>query len=596
MQDIEHYNPTFTYRPGALQKVPDALSRMPGLREEGKPADTERFHSIRDLLAASAEEGAEPEIVPEDTPDLDPQHSSTRRGHNVKYYSKLRKYLKALDIVNDADEVVKQISSNYELRDGVLYHSELGTSVVIMLEDLKSIIEAVHKDLGHYGKRTTLEGVRQRYVVGSDLWEEGGKVLDSCIPCQLYKRPAKTADNATIHPYGAKDPFQLWEIDFVGKLVKTMAGNRYIITAIDYATSTAIAWALEERSADIAIELLKDIIWTYGKPAEIITDNGEEFRSKEFQAVLKRYGIQYNRTSPGHPQTNGKVERLNHELMQRLQRISAEDGHKRENWDDYLRQAVFAFHAHVNRRTGQSPFFLQYGVEPTLPSTTSDVNAPITHIELEEAAQHRREHVQNLSRFRTEAAEKYLASLERLVQSRDDSADLHDPILLGDLVMRSPINRKSKLHPRWDGPFVVLDSTDKDVYQLGTANGYILENLVNVDRLRKLSESERRSYIGDFWDASSRLQARDQRAKAQGQLHELDVKLREATIANLEAQRRGEHALLDQIAEISSQRRQLERELQSDSAPSTTPNVPAPAESTKRSQRPRRPPSRFREA
>ena len=234
--------------------------RPPGLREEGKLADTERFHAIRDLLAASAEEGAEPEIVPEDTPDLDPQHSSTRREHNVKYYSKLRKYLKALDIVNDADEVVKQISFNYELRDGVLYHSELGTSVVIMLEDLKSIIEAVHKDLGHYGKRTTLEGVRQRYVVGSDLWEEGGKVLNSCIPCQLYKRPAKTADNATIHPYGAKDPFQLWEIDFVGKLIKIMAGNRYIITAIDYATSTAIAWALEERSADIAIELLKDII------------------------------------------------------------------------------------------------------------------------------------------------------------------------------------------------------------------------------------------------------------------------------------------------------------------------------------------------
>jgi len=162
--------------------------------------------------------------------------------------------------------------------------------------------------------------------------------------------------------------------------------------------------------------------------------------------------------------------------------------------------------------------------------------------------------------------------------------------------MRSPINRKTKLHPRWDGPFVVLDSTDKDVYQLGTANGYILENLVNVDRLRKLNESERRSYIGDFWDASSRLQAQDQRARAQGQLHELDVKLRKATIANLEAQCRGERAPLDQIAEISSQRRQLERELHSDSTPSATPNAHVPAESTKRSQRPRRPPFRFREA
>ena len=377
--------------------------------------------------------------------------------------------------------------------------------------------------------------------------------------------------------------------------MKTYAGNRYVITAIDYATSIAIAWALEKRSAAVAVELLEDIVWTYGKPVEILSDNGEEFRSEEFQAVLKRYGIQHNRTSPAHPQMNGKVERFNHELVQRLQRISAEERHDKRRWDEYLRQAVFAFHAHVNRRTGQTPFFLQYGVEPVLPST-SVVNTPITLVELAEATQHRREHVQDLSKYRTEAAERYLAALERLAKSRDDSAYLQSPILAGDLVMRTPLNRKSKLHPRWDGPFVVLDSSDKDVYQLGTANGHILENLVNVSRLRKLDEPERRNYIGEFWDASSRLKVRDQRAKDQKQLHDLDVRLKEAMIANLEAQRRGEPAPLTQIADISSQRRQLERQLESERPPIAAPSAPPADESTGRPQRPRRPPFRFREA
>ena len=36
-------------------------------------------------------------------------------------------------------------------------------------------------------------------------------------------------------------------------------------------------------------------------------------------------------------------------------------------------------------------------------------------------------------------------------------------ILAGDLVIRAPLNRKSKLHPRWEGLFVVLDSTDKGI-------------------------------------------------------------------------------------------------------------------------------------
>ena len=511
MQDIEHYNPVFTYRRGLLQKVPDALSRMPGLREEGDPADTERFYSIQDLLATD-EDDSENEI-------------QVHRFRKAAFYNTLHRYLKA--VANDSNDSndeefkeVKEESPRYELRDGILYNSELNTPVIITLEDLKNTIEAVHKDLGHYGKRTTLDAVKERYEVALDLWKEGRKVLDSCIPCQLYQRVPDPTATTTIHPYGTKNAFELWEIDFVGALLKTNGGNRYIITAIDYATSCAIAKALKERSAAAAIEILEDIIWTYGKPVEIITDNGEEFRSKEFQAFLKRYGIHHNRTSPGHPQTNGKVERLNHELVQRIQRISAEKGNDRRDWDLYLRQALFAFHAHKNQRLGSTPFYLQFGVEPVLPSTAV-ANNPVTHVELAEAAEYRRGHVQDLSKHRTDAAKKYHAALEQLAKSRDDDLYSASPILNGDLVMRTPLNRKSKLHPRWDGPFVVLDSTDKDVYQLATANGHILPNLVNVKRLRKLNADERKQYTGDFWDASDRLKLHDQRARDQNEAHEL---------------------------------------------------------------------------
>jgi len=270
MQDIEHYNPVFTYRRGLLQKVPDALSCMPGLREEGDPADTERFYSIQDFLAADEARSTD-EI-------------QVRRIRKAFYYNTLRKYLKAISLAN-SDEELKEESSGYELRDGILYNLELNTPVITTLEDLKATIEAVHKDLGHYGKATTLDAVKTRYEVASDLWEEGRKVLNSCIPCQLYERVLPPT--APIHPYGAKKAFELWEIDFVGSLLKTNDGNRYIITAIDYATSRAIARALKQRSAAAAIQILEEIIWTYGKPAEIITDNGEEFRSKEFQAFIR---------------------------------------------------------------------------------------------------------------------------------------------------------------------------------------------------------------------------------------------------------------------------------------------------------------------
>ena len=251
----------------------------------------------RTLLVAAEDEDSE------HAPDLEDQ-VPVRRPRKVEYYNLMRKYLKASNVVDGVDDDLKQDSANYELRDGILYNLKLNTPVQLTLEDLM----AVHKDLGHYGKRTTVESVRVRYDVGSDVWEDGGKALDSCIPCQLYKRPLKAESSATIHPYGVKDAFQLWEIDFVGLLVNTYAGNRYIITDIDQATSTAITWALEKCPAAVAVELLEDIVWTYGKLIEILSDNGEEFsdngeefRSEEFQAVLKSYGIQHNHTSPAHP-------------------------------------------------------------------------------------------------------------------------------------------------------------------------------------------------------------------------------------------------------------------------------------------------------
>src|SRR5437764_8894487 len=152
--------------------------------------------------------------------------------------------------------------------------------------------------------------------------------------------------------------------------METEQGNKYHLTAIDFATSKAYTRAHPLRSGAAAGDLIRHIIYDCGKPSTILSDNGEEFRGSEFESFLAKYKIQHNRTSPGHPQTNGKVERLNHELVQRLQRISAEKGNRREDWDFDLRQALFAFHAHTNKRLGATPFFLQFGTEPVLPSTS----------------------------------------------------------------------------------------------------------------------------------------------------------------------------------------------------------------------------------
>lgn len=143
--------------------------------------------------------------------------------------------------------------------------------------------------------------------------------------------------------------------------------------------------------------------------------------------------------------------------------------------------------------------------------------------------------------------------------------------------MRKPIKKGKKLDPKWDGPFVVVGLTDKDAYQLAGPNGYVLENLVNGQRLRKLNLDEIDEYKGQFWNASQRLKKRDQDAKDKREQRDLDRKIKEATMEVLDAQRKGQPASLQKHHELSQERRRLQemQAQQNPLAPASTSTKPA---------------------
>jgi transposase InsO family protein len=98
----------------------------------------------------------------------------------------------------------------------------------------------------------------------------------------------------------------------VGKLHKSWPGGHvYMLVAVDKFTKWVEAALVTTQDSTTVINFTKSIIFRFGVPHCIITDNGTNFTSKEFKNYCESMGIKLKFASFTHPKTNGKVEKAN---------------------------------------------------------------------------------------------------------------------------------------------------------------------------------------------------------------------------------------------------------------------------------------------
>ena len=71
------------------------------------------------------------------------------------------------------------------------------------------------------------------------------------------------------------------------------------------------------------------------------TDNGSEYTSREFQAYLKKEGIEHQLTVSRTPEQNGVAERFNHTIMEAVRSMLAGAQLPQKFWAEALATAAY---------------------------------------------------------------------------------------------------------------------------------------------------------------------------------------------------------------------------------------------------------------
>ena len=109
-------------------------------------------------------------------------------------------------------------------------------------------------------------------------------------------------------------------VEFYGPFL-LFFGNRYILVGVDYVSKWVEAIPSPMNNAKVMIRFLKKVFIIFGVPRAVISDGGSHFYNKQFELLLKRYGVHHRVATPYHPQTSGQVEVTNREVKKILEKI-----------------------------------------------------------------------------------------------------------------------------------------------------------------------------------------------------------------------------------------------------------------------------------
>ncbi|XP_054759514.2 uncharacterized protein K02A2.6-like [Lytechinus pictus] len=345
------FNYTVEYIPGLQNHAADALSRLP----QPTPSvfeDDDHEVVIQSIFAEVTISKAE--LQQATASDSILQRVIEKILHGWSKESSKDSSLKAYYMIRDELTII----------DDCVFR---GNRVVIPKSLQAILITNAHS--AHQGIVRTKQRLRDIY-----WWSCMDRMVEDAIHnCSLCQSSDKVSNTRNTPLQSVPLPDGPWKkigIDITGPFNTTQPSYKYAIVAIDYYSKWPEVAFVSEVTTHSVITFLTQVFAREGIPSEVVTDNGVQFVSSEFEDFLKKLGISHSKASLYYPRSNGEVERWNRVLKQTLQ-IATMQG---KPWKEAVLELLMAYRATPHQTTGTTPAELLHGRPMVTPLHIHDAN------------------------------------------------------------------------------------------------------------------------------------------------------------------------------------------------------------------------------
>nr|XP_009776110.1 PREDICTED: uncharacterized protein K02A2.6-like [Nicotiana sylvestris] len=255
--------------------------------------------------------------------------------HNIKRFLKTKEYFEQDS--RDQKRTIRRLVSIFFLSGEILYKRTLDLNLFSCVDsrEVEKIMNEVHSG-----------------VCGPER-------------CQIHS-DLINSPSLDLHPMSAPWPFVAWGIDVIG-LIEPKASNGYIfiLVAIDYFTKWVEAVTFKVVTKKEVVDFVhSNIIFRFGIPKTIITDNTANLNSHLMREVCEQFKIMHCNSTPSRPKANGTVEAAN----KNIKKIAKKMVQGSRQWHEMFPFALLGYHTTMCTSVGATPYLLVYGTEALIPA------------------------------------------------------------------------------------------------------------------------------------------------------------------------------------------------------------------------------------